>query len=138
MNMRPCADAISRRGKRGEKGESGCRYAYMGTDRFLVQGGLGVGFDEEAANDLQQQGSVFHTGFWQDKKLQMGSKGYLLTRRMWLSLQSDFQSFFSVFTQISPFFAMFGWKIGVMKKPLGGAAGKSWPNTSFILKKPPS
>ena len=34
----------------------------MGTDRFLVQGGLGVGFDEEAANDLQQQGSVFQKG----------------------------------------------------------------------------
>ena len=54
------------------------------------------------------------------------------------SLHSAFQSFLSVLTQISPFFATFGWKIGVMKKPLGGAAGKSGPKTSFILKQPPS
>jgi hypothetical protein len=81
---------------------------------------------------------VAEGGFTDHISAEKGAQCDLFTRRMWLSLQSDFQSFFSVFTQISPFFAMFGWKIGVMKKPLGGAAGKSWPNTSLILKKPPS
>ena len=37
--------------------------------------------------------------------------------------KSLFQSFLSVFTQMSPVLEMFGWKIFVRKKPLGGAVG---------------
>lgn len=61
-----------------------------------------------------------------------------MTIRMWLSLHSLFQSFLSVLTQISPFLAMLGWKMGVVMKPLGGAWGKSGPKTSLSLNQPPS
>lgn len=56
---------------------------------------------------------------------------------MCLIPRSDFQSFFKVFTQISPFFATFGWKIFVRKKAFGGPCGKSFPNANFTLKNPP-
>ena len=41
----------------------------------------------------------------------------------WPMPRLDCQSFLSVLTQISPAFEMFGWKIFVKKKPLGGAVG---------------
>lgn len=40
-----------------------------------------------------------------------------LTRRTCLNPRPGFQSFFSVFTHISPLVAMFGWKIFVKKNP---------------------
>jgi len=40
-----------------------------------------------------------------------------LTRRTCLNPRPGFQSFFSVFTQISPLVAIFGWKIFVKKNP---------------------
>lgn len=45
---------------------------------------------------------------------------------MWASDHlAGFQSFFKVFTQMSPLgCATFGWKILVRKKPFGGFAGK--------------
>jgi hypothetical protein len=43
--------------------------------------------------------------------------GKELTRRTWRSPRVGFQSFFRVFTHISPFFAIFGWKILVTKYP---------------------
>jgi len=52
--------------------------------------------------------------------------------------RSFLQSFFSVFTQISPLFEMFGWKIRVRKKPFGGECGYSAGSTSFTRKTPPS
>jgi hypothetical protein len=62
----------------------------------------------------------------------------LHTISMCESLHSAFQSFLSVFTQISPCLDTLGWKMGVTKKPLGGAAGKSGPKTSLIRNTPPS
>jgi len=73
---------------------------------------------------------------WSTLKVRDRTKGRI-TIRMWLSLQSAVQSFFRVFTQISPDFDTLGWKMGVTKYPLGGAAGKSGPNTSFIRNTPP-
>jgi hypothetical protein len=52
--------------------------------------------------------------------------------------RSGFQSFFSVLTQISPFFATFGWKIFVRKNAFGGVCGKSFPRASFTRKTPPA
>lgn len=52
--------------------------------------------------------------------------------------RSGFQSFFNVFTQISPLLATFGWKIFVMKYAFGGAVGKSLPKTTFTRKNPPA
>jgi len=50
-----------------------------------------------------------------------------------------FQSFFNVFTHISPAgTATFGWKILVMKYPLGGFYGNSESITNLHLKTPPS
>lgn len=60
------------------------------------------------------------------------------TKSICLIPRSDFQSFFKVLTQISPFFATFGWNILVMKNALGGPWGKSFPSANFILKKPPA
>jgi hypothetical protein len=47
------------------------------------------------------------------------------------------QSFFKVFTQISPLSATFGWYIFVKKKPLGGTSGYCEERTSFNRKQPP-
>ena len=44
----------------------------------------------------------------------------MLTSNICLIPRSDFQSFFKVLTQISPFFATFGWKIFVRKNAFGG------------------
>lgn len=52
--------------------------------------------------------------------------------------RSGFQSFFSVLTQISPFFATFGWKIFVRKNAFGGVCGKSLPRASLTRKTPPA
>ena len=52
--------------------------------------------------------------------------------------RSGFQSFFSVLTQISPFFATFGWKIFVRKNAFGGVCGKSFPRASLTRKTPPA
>ena len=49
---------------------------------------------------------------------------------------SGSQSFFSEFTQISPFSDILGWYILVKKKPFGGDCGKSSGNISFIRKVP--
>ena len=50
-----------------------------------------------------------------------------------------FQSFFSVFTQISPDgYATFGWKIFVRKCPFGGTFGKSLLIVSLQRNTPPS
>ena len=43
--------------------------------------------------------------------------GYQLTNKICFTPSSGFQSFFSVFTQISPLLATFGWKIFVKKNP---------------------
>lgn len=51
---------------------------------------------------------------------------------------SAFQSFFNVFTQISPLLATFGWNIFVVKNPLGGSEGKFFPKTSFMRNNPPA
>jgi len=51
---------------------------------------------------------------------------------------SAFQSFFSVLTHISPFFATLGWNIFVKKKPFGGSTGKLLPRTSLTEKWPPA
>ena len=61
-----------------------------------------------------------------------------LTSNMCLMPRSGFQSFFRVLTQISPFFATFGWKIFVRKNALGGVCGKSFPSASLTLKIPPA
>lgn len=60
------------------------------------------------------------------------------TNRICLMPRSGFQSFFNVFTQISPLLATFGWKIFVMKYAFGGADGKSLPKTTFTRKNPPA
>lgn len=52
--------------------------------------------------------------------------------------RSGFQSFFNVFTQISPFVATFGWNIFVTKNAFGGADGKSLPNINLTRKNPPA
>lgn len=52
--------------------------------------------------------------------------------------KSGFQSFFSVFTQISPLVETFGWKIFVRKYAFGGVCGKSLPKTNFTRKNPPA
>lgn len=52
--------------------------------------------------------------------------------------RSGFQSLFSVLTQISPFFATFGWKIFVRKNAFGGVCGKSFPRASLTRKTPPA
>ena len=50
-----------------------------------------------------------------------------------------FQSFFNVFTQISPFEGeIFGWKTLVKKNPLGGDWGKSAERINFIRNFPPA
>ena len=48
-----------------------------------------------------------------------------------------FQSFFRALTQISPFSETLGWKIFVMKYPLGGLLGKSFSTANLHLKSPP-
>jgi hypothetical protein len=63
---------------------------------------------------------------------------HLIVMRMCVRSSSGFQSRLSVLTQISPSFATFGWKIFVMKYPLGGACGKSVPRTSRRRNLPPS
>ena len=55
-----------------------------------------------------------------------------LTRRTCLNPRPGFQSFFSVFTHISPLVAMFGWKIFVKKNPANQMKGKE--STDFQLK----
>ena len=62
----------------------------------------------------------------------------ILTSNICLIPNSAFQSFFNVFTQISPLLATFGWKIFVVKNPLGGSDGKFFPNTSFMRNNPPA
>ena len=57
---------------------------------------------------------------------------------MCLTPRSGFQSFFNVFTQISPFLATFGWNIFVRKNAFGGVCGKSLPNANFTLNTPPA
>ena len=42
---------------------------------------------------------------------------HLITCKTWAIPRSGFQSFFNVFTHISPLLAIFGWKILVKKKP---------------------
>lgn len=59
-----------------------------------------------------------------------------LTNKICLIPKSGFQSFFNVFTQISPFVATFGWKIFVKKYAFGGVCGKSLPSTNFTRKNP--
>ena len=52
---------------------------------------------------------------------------------------AGFQSRFNVFTHISPvFYATFGWKILVKKKPFGAFCGNPLSITSLQRKIPPS
>lgn len=62
----------------------------------------------------------------------------LLTNNMCLRPRSGFQSFFNVFTQISPFDATFGWKIFVKKNAFGGVCGKSFPKINLTRNAPPA
>jgi hypothetical protein len=48
-----------------------------------------------------------------------GGGATLLTVSTWRRPRFALQSFFSVFTQISPVAEMFGWKIFVVKNPAG-------------------
>lgn len=57
---------------------------------------------------------------------------------MCLRPRSDFQSFFNVFTHISPFLATLGWNILVTKYPFGGEEGKSFPRINLTRKSPPA
>jgi hypothetical protein len=50
----------------------------------------------------------------------------------------DCQSFFNVFTQISPAEETFGWKILVANQHFGGAVGNSCVNWNRTLKYPPA
>ena len=61
----------------------------------------------------------------------------IFTNKTCLIPNCGFQSFFRVFTQISPFLATFGWKIFVRKYAFGGSDGKFELKTSFILNCPP-
>ena len=61
-----------------------------------------------------------------------------MTCSMCFNVTSVVQSFFNVFTHISPFSATLGWYIFVRKKPLGGAFGYSFGITNFIRKHPPT
>lgn len=69
---------------------------------------------------------------------QTDQREWLLTNKTCLIPSDDFQSFFRVFTHISPFFATFGWKIVVRKKAFGGSAGKVLPRTNFKRNRPPA
>lgn len=61
---------------------------------------------------------------------------WLLTSKICWIPKSDFQSFFKVLTQISPFGATFGWKILVRKNALGGCDGKSFGNVNLMRNAP--
>ena len=46
----------------------------MGADRFFVQGGLGVGLDKEATNNLQEKGELTDYG-GKPCKIRRGKQG---------------------------------------------------------------
>jgi len=64
---------------------------------------------------------------------------HFIVWKMWpKDHEAGFQSFFSVFTHMSPLgVATLGWKILVKKYPFGGFAGKSLSKISLHLKIPP-
>lgn len=69
-------------------------------------------------------------------KFVVKSRNKALTSKICWIPKSDFQSFFNVLTQISPFDATFGWKILVRKNALGGCDGKSFGNVSLTRNAP--
>lgn len=88
-------------------------------------------------NRHEMVGKASFPGPPQKKKNGVQTKTKRLTSSICLSPRSGFQSFFSVFTQISPLAATFGWKIFVKKNAFGGVCGKSLPSVSFALNRPP-
>ena len=60
-----------------------------------------------------------------------------MVKRICFRPRSGFQSFFNVFTHISPSRETLGWNILVVKKALGGETGKSLDKLHLTWKHPP-
>lgn len=93
------------------------KWFYKQTPYYLLKGKTKTNKIQQIIAGWIQKGKLVDTNrkknFWGENEIRYMLNG--LTMRTWRNPRLGFQSFFRVFTQISPFVAMFGWNILVRK-----------------------